>query len=353
MAGLAAAGLLLAGCGDAQSTASRDTVPTPASALPSTTTPLGDQAVWLTPEQVAELRVSPPDTGAPISAASSSFTAHVMRVACSGGRTGTVLAPSIVWSDTRVVVTFSVEPLPQDPEDACPPNDTVAYVVELGQPIGQRQLFDGACASNPAASTTFCTDGGVRWRPDGADPERTTSTPPPSAVVLVPPTSAPPPVDAAPPTLDLGGVTSASVPMAISEHLESVQQFVRAEVGDDVFAGAAFTNLDNDAMTVYGTDTAAIASALDRVDTPLRDHITIAETRYSLNQIERYAADARARLDAAGIEGSAGIEYGVDAVVVWLQTPDGAPDAAVESAALDALGDIPVSIEFQAPMVEL
>ena len=83
-----------------------------------------------------------------------------------------------------------------------------------------------------------------------------------------------------------------------------------------MFAGSAFTNDANDKMTTYGTDPAAIAAALDRIDTPLRDRITVAETRYSLNEIETYAEQARARLDAAGITASAGVQFGVDAVVV-------------------------------------
>ena len=162
-----------------------------------------------------------------------------------------------------------------------------------------------------------------------------------------------PATDSPPLTLDLDGVPPESVPMVISEHLNIVQQAVRAEVGDDVFAGSAFTNETNDAMTVYGTDPAAITAALDRVDTPLRDRITVAETRYSLTELETYAEQARARLDAAGIAASAVVQYGVDAVVVELETPDGEPDDTIQTTATNALGDIPVAISFRRPLVPL
>ena len=159
--------------------------------------------------------------------------------------------------------------------------------------------------------------------------------------------------DTAPLTRDLDGVPPESVPMVISEHLNRVQQAVRAKVGDDIFAGSAFTNDANDKMTVYGTDPAVIAAALDRVDTPLRDRISVAETRYSLNEIETYAEQARARLDAAGIAVSAGVQFGVDAVVVQLETPDGAPNDTIQTAATNVLGDIPVAISFGRPLVDL
>jgi len=159
--------------------------------------------------------------------------------------------------------------------------------------------------------------------------------------------------DTAPLTLDLDGVPPESVPMVISEHLNRVQQAVRAEVGDDVFAGSAFTNDANDKMTIYGTDPAAIAAALDRVDTPLGDRIAVAETHYSLNEIDTYAEQALARLDAARIESTVVVRYGVvDAVVVQLETPDGEPDDAIQTAATNVLGDIPVAISFSPPFVD-
>ena len=91
-----------------------------------------------------------------------SFTAMVERLGCSGGETGEVLEPAVVANEVRVVVTVSVEPLPPGGY-TCPGNKAVPYVVELDEPIGERQLVDGACLSGEAVSTSKCSDGAVRW----------------------------------------------------------------------------------------------------------------------------------------------------------------------------------------------
>jgi hypothetical protein len=95
----------------------------------------------------------------------STFTAHVERLDCSGGVTGTVFDPRIELRDDEVVITFMVNELPDGPQ-LCPGNDQVAVDVDLGEPIGNRMLVDGACASGTeAASTGACSDGSVRWTP--------------------------------------------------------------------------------------------------------------------------------------------------------------------------------------------
>jgi hypothetical protein len=45
------------------------------------------------------------------------------------------------------------------------------------------------------------------------------------------------------------------------------------------------------------------------------------------------------------------MQYGVDAVVVQLETPDGEPDDTAETAAASILDDLPVAISFGAPFV--
>jgi hypothetical protein len=125
----------------------------------------GDPAVWMTASGWAAANYLPPVAEA-VTSESSTFTAQVTRLGCSSGITGEVLAPEIVLSETEIVVTFSVDPLPQDRNYACPGNDLVPDVVELGEAIGPRQLVDGACLPGGAAeTTTLCADGAVRWHP--------------------------------------------------------------------------------------------------------------------------------------------------------------------------------------------
>ena len=114
---------------------------------------LGEAAVWF---------VSPDRQ---VSSASSSFTADVSRLGCNGGVTGTVLNPSIEKDDASVEVTFTVEAAPPG-DHTCPGNAFVQVVVDLAEPLGERQLVDGACRSGgEAANTAWCLDGSVRWRP--------------------------------------------------------------------------------------------------------------------------------------------------------------------------------------------
>ena len=91
----------------------------------------------------------------------SSFTALVMRLACNDGVTGEVFAPVLEFGDDEVVVTFTVKATSPGAH-TCPLNDEVPYLVDLGQPIGNRRLVDGACRSSEAATTAFCVNGDVR-----------------------------------------------------------------------------------------------------------------------------------------------------------------------------------------------
>ena len=156
-----------------------------------------------------------------------------------------------------------------------------------------------------------------------------------------------------PPTLNFDGVPAASIPMVISEHLNEVQTSVRADVGDDVFAGAAFTNDANDTMSIYGTDADVVTAALNRVQTPLRQQITVIETRCSVNDLEIYADEAQTLLDKAGIKASTWVQFGVDAVVVQIETPDGQPNEALGAEAIEALPNIPISIGYSGPFLQL
>lgn len=135
------------------------TVPTPvgSSAIelpPATVDAPGDAAVWKL------------ESATEVGASSTTFTALVTRLGCSGGMTGEVLEPTIEMGETEVVVTFFVAALDSDLEQTCPDNDEVRYEVSLDEPIGQRQLLDGSCRSGgEAASTSFCAAGAARWSP--------------------------------------------------------------------------------------------------------------------------------------------------------------------------------------------
>jgi hypothetical protein len=88
----------------------------------------------------------------------------VVRLECSGGKTGSVLEPEVTYETNRIVIRTDVEPL-QEGAYTCLGNDTVPLTVQLSETVGKRQIVDAACLEGKAASTTFCDDNGVRWSP--------------------------------------------------------------------------------------------------------------------------------------------------------------------------------------------
>lgn len=85
----------------------------------------------------------------------------VTRLGCASGKTGSVLAPQVKVEADRILIRTDVAALEGAHE--CPSNDSVALTINLGQPIGDRQLVDAACLETEASSTTFCSDNGLRW----------------------------------------------------------------------------------------------------------------------------------------------------------------------------------------------
>jgi hypothetical protein len=90
--------------------------------------------------------------GEAVDAATTSFVANVTELTCSSGRSadGRVLAPDIVVSADRIVVTFRVAPATTatsagDPPTTvtCPSNPPSNYTVTLPEPLGDRVLVDG------------------------------------------------------------------------------------------------------------------------------------------------------------------------------------------------------------------
>jgi hypothetical protein len=99
-----------------------------------------------------------------VDAASERLDVEVTRLECSGGVTGEVLEPVVTLEADRILIRTDVAPLP-DGAYTCQGNDRVPVTIELGEPIGDRELVDAACLDEAAASTGFCQDDGVRWTP--------------------------------------------------------------------------------------------------------------------------------------------------------------------------------------------
>jgi hypothetical protein len=106
-----------------------------------------------------------------IDSTSTSLEIGVTRTDCANGVTGELQDPLISYTDERVIITARVEPNGLT-EANCQGNDTVSTVIELSEPVGDRELFDGICLDRTKRDYAWCRDdGGVRWAPsaDGSD----------------------------------------------------------------------------------------------------------------------------------------------------------------------------------------
>lgn len=90
-----------------------------------------------------------------------SLDIEVTRLACSSGKTGGILEPTISYESSRVVIQVDAA-LQELGSYLCLGNDSVATEVELDEDIGGRELVDGACLDGEAATTAECQDP-VRW----------------------------------------------------------------------------------------------------------------------------------------------------------------------------------------------
>jgi hypothetical protein len=84
-----------------------------------------------------------------------SISALVTRLSCSGGKTGRVLSPVIREDATRVVVTYTVEPLPKGAY-TCQGNTPTPHTFTLQRPLAGRPLLDGECLTKRSASFGGC-----------------------------------------------------------------------------------------------------------------------------------------------------------------------------------------------------
>jgi hypothetical protein len=81
--------------------------------------------------------------GQEINAATQTFMVDVTELACASGKSmgDRLRAPIIAYEPDRVIVTLTVEPLPEDQD--CPGNPPTRIRLELAEPLGDRKLFDG------------------------------------------------------------------------------------------------------------------------------------------------------------------------------------------------------------------
>ena len=114
-----------------------------------------------TGEQTAIWNIDP---NAPPAPGSAKFTALVERLGCNDGVTGNVHRPKVHFGKTEIVVTFTVAPVTSGFHN-CLGNRPAARSVNIGKPIGERRLVDGACLTGEAKSTSHCSQGAVRWSP--------------------------------------------------------------------------------------------------------------------------------------------------------------------------------------------
>ena len=85
-----------------------------------------------------------PAADADVSAEATSIDVLVNEVGCASGEPadGRIATPEISYSDDAVVVTLRVVPRPGP--QTCPSNPDTEYTLELDDPLGERQLLDGA-----------------------------------------------------------------------------------------------------------------------------------------------------------------------------------------------------------------
>ena len=78
------------------------------------------------------------------------FTALVTERACASGRSadGRILGPRVLSLEDRVIVVFGVRPLGGEFQE-CPGNPSSRITVDLGEPLGDRELVDPTLLFGP------------------------------------------------------------------------------------------------------------------------------------------------------------------------------------------------------------
>jgi hypothetical protein len=98
-----------------------------------------------------------------VTPASESIEIGVMRADCANGVTGELLDPVVTSDENRITIQARAAPNGLTGAD-CPQNDVVTQTVELGEPVGDREIFDAICLDPTMSDYSWCRDdGGVRW----------------------------------------------------------------------------------------------------------------------------------------------------------------------------------------------
>lgn len=103
--------------------------------------------------------------GQSITEESTGFLAAVVRVECNSGGPSMVVEPQIDRDRHQVTVTFRVTPPAGPGAQTCQGTAPILHRVDLGEPLGARDLVDGQCAADAAvAGTSHCAPTDVRHR---------------------------------------------------------------------------------------------------------------------------------------------------------------------------------------------
>lgn len=83
--------------------------------------------------------------GQEINASTQTFMVDVTELACASGKSmaDRLRAPIVAFEPDRVIVTFTVEPLPDADAQECPGNPPTRIRLQLAEPVGDRKLLDG------------------------------------------------------------------------------------------------------------------------------------------------------------------------------------------------------------------
>lgn len=115
--------------------------------------PAGAPAIWMV------------DPTQALDSSSTAFVALVTPLDCMGADLPVVNEPSIEYTSSRITVTVTVAPPSESGSILCIGRQPVPLRVELSEPLGGRELFDGACSpGRPTAREAPCEFvDPVRW----------------------------------------------------------------------------------------------------------------------------------------------------------------------------------------------